>query len=393
MDSEVQTPDILRKDYTFVRLLGEGTSGKTWLAKRNCDNLQVAVKVMKFSLAENFKSYELFCREAEVMKSLNIPGVPRVFECQAGETASLSYIIQEYSDYPSLQTIMKERGKLDEKLTISILEKLAQIIYQLQTNYAPPVIHRDIKPSNVLCDLNGNLLKVSLIDFGAVANPQKRSEKSTVAGTFGYMAPEQMLNDVVIQSDYYALGALAAHLLTGMEPYEMESQGGAFEIDYMGAIQSHAPQTSQAMRMLIGHLLDPVANKRPINAIALLDEIRLVKKGKLPMALTDVRPAPSNSRINRFFAWLDKVLPRPRKMTFARAAWSKWPQTKGVIRALYFNGAGNVKQYAEYTFDVDDRTWCGCCWLTKSPSLPCACTVRYNPKNPRYNNLVKLDKN
>jgi serine/threonine protein kinase len=61
-------------------MLGEGTSGKTYLAKRNSDDLQVAVKVMKFALAENYKSYELFCREAEVMKSLNIPGVPRVFE-------------------------------------------------------------------------------------------------------------------------------------------------------------------------------------------------------------------------------------------------------------------------------------------------------------------------
>lgn len=394
MDSNIQTPDILKSDYTFIRMLGEGTSGKTYLAKRNSDGLQVAVKVMKFALAENYKSYELFCREAEVMKSLNIPGVPRVFECQAGDTSSLSYIVQEYIEYPSLQTIIKERGKLDERQTLQILEKLAEIICQLQTNYVPPVIHRDIKPSNVLCDLDGEDIKVSLIDFGAVANPQKRSEKSTVAGTFGYMAPEQMLNDVVIQSDYYAMGALAAHLLTGMEPYEMESQGSAFEIDYTGAIQAHAPETSQAMIMLIGHLLEPAACNRPINAIALLDEIRLVKSGELPQASLEKRGSLFIAVLKKIGSWLKKLQPRPKMVKISKTYWSEWPKVHGVVRSVFRH---NDKQYVEYTFDANDRTWCGgSCIGTKRADAaflnpPCSCLIRYNPDNPRFNSLIDYE--
>ena len=387
-NNDIQTPDILKDQYTFIRLLGEGTSGKTWLAKRNCDNLKVAIKVMKFALAENFKSYELFCREAQVMKSLNIPGVPKVFECQAGDAASLSFIIQEYIEFPSLQTIMKQRGKLDENQTIRILEKLGEIIYQLQANYVPPVIHRDIKPSNVLCDLSTDDPKVSLIDFGAVANPQKRSEKSTVAGTFGYMAPEQMLNDVVIQSDYYAIGALAAHLLTGIEPYEMDSQNNAFELDYMGAIQTHAPKTSKAMKMLIGHLLDPVASNRPINATDLLNEIQRVKHNELPLQ-ADNNNRSSMSVPRRVWIWIKNHLPRISKwVNIPEEKWTAWPTAEGII---YVKTKINNVCKAEYTFDANDRTWCGMAELVSEDiKPPHPCTVRYNPDDPRFNIIEKV---
>ncbi|MBQ9816729.1 MAG: serine/threonine protein kinase [Proteobacteria bacterium] len=389
-NDEIQTPERLKDDYTFIRLLGEGTSGKTWLAKRNSDEQLVAVKVMKFSLAENFKSYELFCREAQVMKSINIPGVPKFFECQAGDASSLSYIIQEYIEYPSLQAIISERGKLNEATVLKILENLAEIIYQLQTNYAPPVIHRDIKPSNVLCDLDGDKPKVTLIDFGAVANPQKRSEKSTVAGTFGYMAPEQMLNDVVIQSDYYALGALAVNLLTGIEPVEMETRGDAFALDYMGTIQAHAPQTSQAMLMLLGHLLEPIASKRPINAIALLEEIRRVRNGELPIPQTENEDDSAKSFGKRVLAWLKNHMPRPKIVIIDDSDYAEWPTTNGIIHSATELGINNHRVRAEYTFDANDRTWCGSWKTNKQFVTPCHCIVRYNPKDPRFNSLEKL---
>ncbi|MCP4808754.1 MAG: hypothetical protein GY913_16105 [Proteobacteria bacterium] len=44
---------------------------------------------------------------------------------------------------------------------------------------------------------------------------------STVAGTFGYMAPEQFAGDATPASDVYALGALAVALLTRRDPQSL----------------------------------------------------------------------------------------------------------------------------------------------------------------------------
>ncbi len=47
--------------------------------------------------------------------------------------------------------------------------------------------------------------------FGAVSNAQVQSGGSTIAGTFGYMAPEQNIGRATPASDTYALAALAAY--------------------------------------------------------------------------------------------------------------------------------------------------------------------------------------
>ena len=97
---------------------------------------------------------------------------------------------------------------------IDILEKLH--------SHVPPIIHRDIKPSNILLKpTKGDEYQVYLIDFGAVANPQVQGGGSTVAGTFGYMPPEQLTGHPTPASDIYALAAVAVHLITGKSPADM----------------------------------------------------------------------------------------------------------------------------------------------------------------------------
>ena len=127
--------------------------------------------------------------------------------------------------------------------------------------------------------------------------------------------------------------------------------GSAFEIDYTGAIQAHAPETSQAMIMLIGHLLEPAACNRPINAIALLDEIRLVKSGELPQASLEKRGSLFIAVLKKIGSWLKKLQPRPKMVKISKTYWSEWPKVHGVVRSVFRH---NDKQYVEYTFDAND---------------------------------------
>lgn len=388
---QINTPAQLASRYRFIKLIGEGSSGKTFLAEQFETGKQVAVKILKFSLIENFKSYELFKREAEVLKSIHVNGVPCVYECVVQDNASeLSYIVQDYIEYPSLMSILDEKKKLTETEILAILEPLADIIFALQTNYVPPIIHRDIKPSNILCDMQEpQSVKVALIDFGAVANPQKRNVGSTIAGTFGYMAPEQMLNDVAIQSDYYAIGATALHLLTGVLPYEMASRDNAFELDLEAIIEQYAPETSLQLRALLAHLLETKAIARPLNASVLKDEIVRVRQGLMPKG--DSLCEKQSSKGGIWHAILRFLKPRPKKVIISDRQLKKWVKANGTLHCV---NRENERYGVEYTFDANDRTWCGFTYINsvyKYSNLPRPCTVLYNSNDPRFNKLVIED--
>lgn len=258
--SDIKTPDILNLDYRYLRLLGEGANGRTWLARDRRVGLDVAIKELKF--AEDFKAYELFQREAEVLQSVRVEGVPHFIK-SVNAPDMTSYIVQEYIPYPSLESRLEKGEIFDEEEVYTILELTSRILFALQTQYIPAIIHRDIKPGNILyCPATPTEdAKVWLIDFGAVDNAHKQSSGSTIAGTFGYMSPEQLQGEVSPRSDFYSLGATALHLLTGVFPYEIPVD--LFQMKFHPVIEEKAPKTTKPMVDFLDMLLARNAEDRP----------------------------------------------------------------------------------------------------------------------------------
>ncbi|WP_296943898.1 protein kinase [uncultured Massilia sp.] len=93
-----------------------------------------------------------------------------------------------------------------------------------QVNQALAKVHQygwrylDLKPSNLLLDAGSKTLK--LADFGT-NRPLLDASAHSYAGTAGWQAPEQFFPDAAdryhtdARSDYFALGALLYHLVTG----------------------------------------------------------------------------------------------------------------------------------------------------------------------------------
>jgi eukaryotic-like serine/threonine-protein kinase len=93
---------------------------------------------------------------------------------------------------------------------------LKQLSSGLIALHASGVIHRDVKPANVLVN---NEERVVVLDFG-VAVFKDRAHPADVAGTMGYMAPEQVAGLPVTEAvDWYAVGVMLYESLTGRLPY------------------------------------------------------------------------------------------------------------------------------------------------------------------------------
>lgn len=398
--SKIQTPQILASEFKYIKLLGEGANGKTWLAENILSGQKVAIKSLKLSQAENNKSFDLFKREAELLASVHIQGVPQFHKSIITPDGNDCYIVQEFVSVPSIQDYLqkevKENGLKEpkriftEKEVIALLKPLCKILFALHKMYTPPIVHRDIKPSNIMCEMPINAqnakLKPWLIDFGAVANPQNKSSHSTIAGTYGYMPPEQMLGDCSVQCDYYALGATALHMLTGIPPYEIESD--VYKLKYNETLEQYAPQTSKQMRKFLGNLLEPDTSKRIKTIDELLKQLDNIDCGYEPEYTPETNALIPNN---------DKK--RKKNILIPNAKWIKVP---GIVRT-YSTHYG--QKCLEYTFESKStlfsksRAFVGLFPFEQLPDVqqnrkltpPFPCTVAYEPSNPRICIIHSID--
>jgi serine/threonine protein kinase len=195
-------PDFAAHGYQVIKELGHNSEGGrfTYLAKRLADNVDVAIKQFQFATGtgagwDGFRAIE---REIQSLQGLNHRGIPKYLD--KFETNNGYCLVTEY--FPA-DTLAVGRSFTPDQIK-QIAVQLLEILVYLQERM-PPVIHRDVKPENILVDHN---LNVYLIDFGfARVGSGSVAMSSANVGTFGFMAPEQILNRKLTNaSDLYGLG-------------------------------------------------------------------------------------------------------------------------------------------------------------------------------------------
>ncbi|NJL42886.1 MAG: serine/threonine protein kinase [Pseudanabaena sp. SU_2_4] len=166
----------------------------------------VAIKQFQFVKGADWDGFKAIEREIQVLQNLSHPGIPCYLD--SFETNDGYCIVQEYKDAKPLSESRSFGAEQVKQIAIAILE----ILVYLQ-NRIPPIIHRDLKPENILID---ELRNVYLIDFGfARIGAGEIAMSSVAAGTFGFMAPEQLRNrELNAATDLYGLGATLICLLT-----------------------------------------------------------------------------------------------------------------------------------------------------------------------------------
>ncbi len=257
MSAALEVPGLPER-YQVEGPLGHGGQAQTLAATDTESGESVVVKVFRLAGSDAWKRFELFERECAVLRSLEHPSIPSYVEHGGDEEAGVFYLVMRRAEGETLQAMI-DRGKrfTDDQLD-AILEGLLDTLAYLHA-LNPPVIHRDVKPGNVLIADDG---QVSLVDFGSVRDAVVDARQSTVVGTYGYMAPEQLRGQSSPASDLYGLGATMAAAATGSDASKLPAKG--LEVDLSGVIKPGR------LRELLRWLLRADPDQRPGSVDAVL---------------------------------------------------------------------------------------------------------------------------
>ena len=275
----------LRDRYLLHSIVGQGAVGVTYRATDLAaadDGALVAIKEMPLRHTDPELARRV-AREASVLAQLHhdrIPAYVEDFTVGVGKQ-QVFYLVQAFVAGPTLADEMARRRYTEDEV-LAILDDLADILAYLH-RLMPPVVHRDLKLKNVIRRSRDQ--KLVLIDFGAVRDvvADPRVGGSTVAGTYGYMAPEQFRGEASPQSDLYALGVLGAVLLTRKDPVELARPDHS--LDWRAHVTASAPT-----QRLLEALLQPEAARRPASADEVRQQIARIRRGeRQEVALVETR--------------------------------------------------------------------------------------------------------
>jgi serine/threonine protein kinase len=274
--------------YVVKGLLGEGSQGATYAATEARSGRAVAIKRFDVRGARGWKDVELAERETRVLATLDHPLVPRYIE-HFEEDGAL-YLVMEHVEGETLEAIRKAEGALPEAEVRRFLACADRALTYLHGR-GSPVVHRDVKPSNVVRRADGSYV---FVDFGAVSESLFRRGSSTIVGTMGYMAPEQLQGRALPTSDVYAVGATALAALTGVEPETLPHKG--LRVDVRAALAGRA---SPELVTSLERMLEPDPDLRAPSIGAALEGVAAGVASIPPPAQATAPVAHGGQAVNR----------------------------------------------------------------------------------------------
>jgi serine/threonine-protein kinase len=226
----------LIEGYELIKPLGEGGVGSVWLVRKPGADRFFVLKIPKADALQNASDTERagilasFVEEAKALAGLYHPNVANIID--RGVSSGVPYLVLEYLIGADLKQYSAARLMTLFELRQVVLESCAG----LSALHTAGLVHRDIKPANIWLrlPLQGGVrfepdkhrdparaqpLAAVVIDFGMVRSikvPQDAAGRF-VAGTAGYIAPEQVLDPVELdpRSDVYALAGTIYNVTTG----------------------------------------------------------------------------------------------------------------------------------------------------------------------------------
>ena len=276
-------PKII-EGYELVKPLGEGGVGTVWLVRKPGADRLFVLKIPKADALANATDTERegilasFVEEAKALAGLYHPNVANIID--RGVVKNVPYLVLEYLIGADLKQYASARLMTLFELRKVVLDACAG----LSALHSAGLVHRDIKPANLWLRLplaggekfegakhrdpaTAPPLAAVVIDFGMVRAIRVPPEVGGrfVAGTAGYIAPEQVLDPVELdpRSDIYALAGTIYNVTTGRAFFDEIENNRDRIIAHMRQDPLEDPERLRSFPAAIAKLLRAATAKDP----------------------------------------------------------------------------------------------------------------------------------
>lgn len=205
--------ELAQHGYEWRGLIGKGGFSEVHLVER-ADGRRFACKISGLGkMAE---------REAEWLKDLRHPLFPALAAFWCGQE---SFLVMEYIAGETLEARSRRLGVIEAAEVCRIGLVLAGGLRFLHEE--KELLFRDVKPSNIILGDEG---RIRLVDAGCIC---RIGERTTIAGSPGFAAPEQLLAGAVLNEscDVYGLGKTLLYALDRGKHTEKRKDGCAERLD------------------------------------------------------------------------------------------------------------------------------------------------------------------
>ncbi|XP_050143535.1 MDIS1-interacting receptor like kinase 2-like isoform X2 [Malus sylvestris] len=274
-------------DFHDKYCIGTGGFGRVYKAELQSGQV-VAVKRLNMSDSNDIPAINLhsFQNEIRTLTSIRHRNIIRLYGFGSRRGGCI-FLLYEYLERGSLGKALYGVEGVNElawATRVKIVQGLAHALSYLHHDCSPPIVHRDITVNNVLLESD---FEVRLSDFGiARLLSTDSSNWTSIAGSFGYIAPELAYTmRVTDKCDVYSFGVVALEVMMGRHPGDM------LESQLQESSKSRRDNVELLLKDLLDQRLEPPTNESA-KAVVLV----------VTMALACIRTRPASRPTMLFVA-------------------------------------------------------------------------------------------